>query len=80
MPSDEELKGHFTITISEEKAYSSEYKPGQIIKQDPVADTKTKSDVTEITVTLCSEEEEEADIKYMPNIVGKQVSGLTRAS
>lgn len=76
---DEELKGHFTITISEEKAYSSEYKPGQIIKQDPVADTKTKSDVTEITVTLCSEEEEEADIKYMPNIVGKRYQDWTQS-
>ena len=68
---DPDLKGHFTVTVSEEKAYNSEYEPGQIIQQDPVGGTKTKSDVTEITVTLCSEEEEQVAVKYMPDIVGK---------
>lgn len=68
---DKELEGHFTIKVSEEKAYNSQYEPGQIIKQDPEAETKTKSEVTDITVTLCAERETEADVKYMPYIVGE---------
>ncbi len=68
---DKELEGHFTIKVSEEKAYNSQFEPGQIIRQDPEGNTKTKSDVTDITVTLCAEEETEADVKYMPNIVGE---------
>lgn len=68
---DEDLNGHFTITVSEETAYSADYEPGQIIKQDPEGETKTKSEVTEITVTLCAEGEDNADVKYMPDIVGE---------
>ena len=68
---DEDLKGHFTIRVSEEKAYDGAYEPGEIIKQDPRGGTKTRSEETEITVTLCAEKEEEAEIKYMPDIVGE---------
>lgn len=75
---DKDLKGHFMIKVSEETAYSSGYEPGQIIKQDPEAETKTKSEVTDITVTLCAEEEQEADVKYMPNIVGENYKDWTQ--
>ena len=68
---DEDLKGHFTIRVSEEKAYDGAYEPGEIINQDPKGGTKTTSEETEITVTLCAEKEEEAEIKYMPDIVGE---------
>ena len=75
---DKTLEGHFTIRVSEEKAYNSEFEPGQIIKQDPEADTKTKSEVTEITVVLCAEEDEKADVKYMPNIIGEDYQAWTQ--
>lgn len=75
---DKNLNGHFTITVSDEKAYNSSYKAGQIIKQDPEAETKTKSDVTEITVIICSEEDTEADVKYMPDIVGENYQSWTQ--
>lgn len=39
------MNGHFTITVSEETAYSADYEPGQIIKQDPEGGTSTKSEI-----------------------------------
>lgn len=68
---DEDLNGHFTITVSEETAYSADYEPGQIIKQDPEGGTSTKSETTDITVTLCAEDDDKVEVKYMPDIVGK---------
>lgn len=68
---DEVLNEHFTISVSEETAYSADYEPGQIIRQDPEGGTSTKSETTVITVTLCAEEDEPVEVKYMPDIVGK---------
>ena len=68
---DPDLNSHFTVTVSEETAYSADYEPGQIIKQDPEGGTTTKSETTEITVTLCAEDDVKAEVKYMPDIVGK---------
>lgn len=68
---DQDLNEHFTIVVSEETAYSADYEPGEIIKQDPEGGTSTKSETTEITVTLCAEEDEPVEVKYMPDIVGK---------
>ncbi|MCD8335184.1 MAG: Stk1 family PASTA domain-containing Ser/Thr kinase [Clostridiales bacterium] len=70
----EELNGHFTVTISEETVYDATYDVGEIVSQDPGSGTSTKSDVTEITVVLCAEPEEEAAELVMPNIVGKDYS------
>ncbi|MCD8008480.1 MAG: Stk1 family PASTA domain-containing Ser/Thr kinase [Clostridiales bacterium] len=66
----EELNGHFTVTISEETVYDATYDVGEIVSQDPESGTSTKSDVTEITVVLCAEPEEETEL-IMPNIVGQ---------
>lgn len=68
---DPDLNSHFTVTVSEETAYSADYEPGQIIKQDPEGGTSTKSETTDITVTLCAEDDDKVEVKYMPNIVGK---------
>ena len=71
-----DLNGHFRIVVSEEKAYNASYEPGQIIEQDPVGGTVTKSEETEIIVTLCSEAEgEEEPELIMPDIVGKDYAG-----
>ncbi|MCD8145750.1 MAG: Stk1 family PASTA domain-containing Ser/Thr kinase [Clostridiales bacterium] len=66
----EELNGHFTVTISEETVYDATYDVGEIVSQDPESGTSTKGDVTEITVVLCAEPEEETEL-IMPNIVGQ---------
>ena len=68
---DPDLNSHFTVTVSEETAYNADYEPGQIIKQDPEGGTTTKSETTDITVTLCAEDDDKVEVKYMPNIVGK---------
>ena len=68
---DPDLNSHFTVTVSEETAYSADYEPGQIIKQDPEGGTSTKSETTDITVTLCAEDDDKVEVKYMPDIVGK---------
>ena len=68
---DPDLNSHFTVTVSEETAYSADYEPGQIIKQDPEGGTTTKSETTDITVTLCAEDDDKVEVKYMPDIVGK---------
>ena len=68
---DPDLNSHFTVTVSEETAYNADYEPGQIIKQDPEGGTSTKSETTDITVTLCAEDDDKVEVKYMPNIVGK---------
>ena len=73
---DEDLNGHFTITVSEETAYSADYEPGQIIKQDPEGGISTKSETTDITVTLCAEDDDKVEVKYMPDIVGKNYPRL----
>ena len=71
-----ELNGHFRIVESQEKAYNASYEPGQIIDQDPIGGTVTKSEETEIVVTICSEAttEEEQEL-IMPDIVGKDYAG-----
>ncbi|MCD8367718.1 MAG: Stk1 family PASTA domain-containing Ser/Thr kinase [Clostridiales bacterium] len=66
----EDYNGHFTITVSEETVYDANYEIGQIVSQTPVGGTTSKSEVTEITVILCAEEEEE-ETMVMPNIVGE---------
>lgn len=68
---DPDLNSHFTVTVSEETAYNADYEPGQIIKQDPEGGTTTKSETTDITVTLCAEDDDKVEVKYMPDIVGK---------
>lgn len=68
---DPDLNSHFTVTVSEETAYNADYEPGQIIKQDPEGGTSTKSETTDITVTLCAEDDDKVEVKYMPDIVGK---------
>lgn len=68
---DDELNGHFTVTISEEKVYDAAYEPGQVISQDPVGGSTTKSENTEITVVLCGELEAEPTDLVMPDIIGK---------
>ena len=68
---DDDLKGHFTVRVSEEKAYDGAYEPGEIIKQEPKQGSKTRNEETDITVTLCAEEESQAEVKYMPSIVGE---------
>ena len=71
-----EYNGHFRIVESEERAYNASYEPGQIIAQDPVGGSITKSEETEIVVTLCSEQsgEEQTEL-IMPDIVGKDYAG-----
>lgn len=71
-----DLNGHFRIVVNEENAYNASYEPGQIIDQDPVGGTVTKSEETEIVVTLCAEAtaEEEQEL-IMPDIVGKDYAG-----
>ncbi len=66
----EDYSGHFTITVSEETVYDVNYEIGQIVSQTPTGGTTSKSEVTEITVTLCAEEEEE-ETMVMPNIIGE---------
>ncbi len=66
----EDYNGHFTITVSEETVYDANYEIGQIVSQTPTGGTTSKSEVTEITVILCAEEEEE-ETMVMPNIVGE---------
>ncbi|MCD7919326.1 MAG: Stk1 family PASTA domain-containing Ser/Thr kinase [Clostridiales bacterium] len=66
----EDYNGHFTITVSEETVYDANYEIGQIVSQTPTGGTTSKSEVTEITVILCAEEEEEETME-MPNIVGE---------
>lgn len=68
---DPDLNSHFTVTVSEETAYNADYEPGQIIKQDPEGGTTTKSETTDITVTLCAEDDDKVEVKYMPDIAGK---------
>lgn len=34
--------------------------------------------MTEITVVLCAEEDEKADVKYMPNIIGEDYQAWTQ--
>ncbi len=70
----EDLNGHFTVTISEETVYDATYDVGEIVSQDPEGGGSTKTDVTEITVVLCAEPEEEEAELIMPNIVGKDYS------
>ncbi|MCD7858532.1 MAG: Stk1 family PASTA domain-containing Ser/Thr kinase [Clostridiales bacterium] len=67
---DEECSGHFTLTVSEETVYDANYEIGQIVSQTPTGGTTSKSEVTEIIVTLCAEEEEEETME-MPNIIGE---------
>jgi serine/threonine-protein kinase len=64
----EEYTGHFTITVSETTVYDVDYEPGQIISQTPKGGTTTKSDSTEIVVTLCGDGTTEESI--MPSIIG----------
>lgn len=66
----EAYTGHFTISVSEETRYDVNYEPGQIIEQTPKGGTTTKSEVTEIVVTLCGEEPVEEEVR-MPDILGK---------
>ncbi|MCC8100032.1 MAG: Stk1 family PASTA domain-containing Ser/Thr kinase [Clostridiales bacterium] len=66
----EDYNGHFTLTVSEETVYDANYEIGQIVSQTPTGGTTSKSEVTEIIVTLCAEEEEE-ETMVMPNIIGE---------
>ncbi len=67
----DELNGHFTITVSEETVYDAPYDVGEIVRPDPADGSTPKTDVTEITVVLCAEPEEEEAELVMPNIVGQ---------
>lgn len=68
---DDEICGHFTVTISEETAYDATYEPGQIISQEPLGGSTTKSEKTEIIVVVCAEEEEEEKQLIMPHLIGQ---------
>ena len=72
---DETMNGHFRIVVSEETAYNAAYEPGQIISQDPLGGSVTKSEETEITVVICSEETEETPDLIMPDIIGEDYAG-----
>ncbi|MCQ2441987.1 MAG: Stk1 family PASTA domain-containing Ser/Thr kinase [Oscillospiraceae bacterium] len=67
----DELFGHFTVTISEEQMYNASYEPGQIIRQEPLGNTTTKSEETEIVVVVNADEEIEAKELIMPAIIGE---------
>lgn len=58
------VKGIFTIEVLGSKP-STQYKPGQIVEQDPVKGHTRKNNLT-IKVYICAEEQK----YYMPNLVG----------
>ena len=61
-----EVKGIFTVVEKGTKT-SSEYKPGQIVEQDPAPGRTRKTELA-ISVYICAEEEENP----MPDVVGKE--------
>lgn len=66
----DETYGHFTVTISEETAYDASYNPGQIIRQEPLGGSTTKSEQTEIIVVINAEEDIEEKKLIMPHAIG----------
>lgn len=67
----EELFGHFTVTISDETFYDATYEPGQIISQNPMGGSTTKSEKTEIIVVVNADEAVEEKHLIMPDIIGE---------
>jgi len=61
-----EVKGVFTVVEKGTKT-STEYKPGQIVEQDPAPGRTRKTELI-ISVYICAEEEE----NLMPDVVGKE--------